>query len=217
MYILKDQMNKTSEHIKGHLMMDEIKLKNGIMWNCMNNEVTGFVEEDLKMKDLLNNILDKKDDKKVDGKQLSVYANQWRFRSTRGITHNSNFYFNKGSLDSNEITKQSIDVLSSYELMGIQIHGIVSDGGGGNEKFFRSIVENSTPVEDWSSNKNISFINPIDVSRRIYVWSCGTHSLKAVRNNLYRSQPNLARNLRNKKVYFGWKNVERIYLRDEKG
>ena len=76
--------------------------------------------------------------------------------------------------------------------MGIKIHGIVSDGGGGNEKLFRSIVEKSTPVQDWSSNQSISFSNPIDISRRIYAWSRGTHSSKAVRNNLYRSQPNLA-------------------------
>ena len=42
-------------------MMDEIKLKNGIMWNCMNNEVTGFVGEDLKTNELLENILGLKD------------------------------------------------------------------------------------------------------------------------------------------------------------
>ena len=92
--------------------------------------------------------------------------------------------------------------------MGIKIYGIVNDGGGGNEKFFRSIVEKLTSVQDWSSNQNISFSNPIDISRRIHVWSCGTHSLKAVKNNLYRSQPN--------NVYFGWKDIERIYLREEK-
>ena len=38
-------------------MMDEIKLKNGILRNCMNNEVTGFVKEDLKTNELLENIL----------------------------------------------------------------------------------------------------------------------------------------------------------------
>ena len=57
MYILKDQLQNTKDIIRGHLMMDEIKLKNGIMWNCMNNEVTGFVEEDLKTNALLENIL----------------------------------------------------------------------------------------------------------------------------------------------------------------
>ena len=59
-----------------------------------------------------------------------------------------NFYVNTGSLDSNEVTKQFIDVLTSYELMGIQIHGIISDGSGGNEKFFRSIIESTTDITD---------------------------------------------------------------------
>ena len=36
------------------------------MWNCINNEVTGFVDEDLKTNDLLKNILDIKYGKKVD-------------------------------------------------------------------------------------------------------------------------------------------------------
>ena len=74
------------------------------MLNCMNNEVKGFVKEDLKTNELLENILGLAGKKLVDGKQLSVYANQWRFRSIRGVTQKSNFYFNTGSLDSNKIT-----------------------------------------------------------------------------------------------------------------
>ena len=74
-------------------------------------------------------------------KQLAVYSNQWRFRSTMGSTHNGDFYYNCGSLDANEITRQFIDVLTSYELIGVKILGIVGDGGGGNERFFRNIAE----------------------------------------------------------------------------
>lgn len=136
-----------------------------------------------------------KTDLKKAEKQLSVYANQWRFCSTRGITHNSDFYFNKWLLNSNEITKQFIDVISSYEQLGIQIHGIVIGDWGGNDKVFHSIVEKSTPVEYWTSNQNISFTNSINTAQRICVWSCGTHSLKAMRKYLYRSQPQLAKNL----------------------
>ena len=64
--------------------------------------------------------------------------------------------------------------------------------------------------------KRISgLINPYETSRRVFFWSCGTHSLKAMRNNLYRSQPNMARNLRKSDVHFGWKDIETILLRDE--
>lgn len=50
MYILKDQLAHSPQTVSGHLMMDDMKLKNGIIWNCKNNEVTKFVEGDLKTK-----------------------------------------------------------------------------------------------------------------------------------------------------------------------
>ena len=118
---------------------------------------------------------------------MAVYANQWRFRSNLGMTHNAKFYYNTGSLDANEITKQFIDVLISYEMLGVKILGVVSDGGGGNENFFRQMADNSPMIGPWPNDKSVSFVNPCDTVRKIYVWSCGTHSLKSMRNNLYRS------------------------------
>ena len=214
-FSMKTQMAGIKGPLVGHLMVDEIKLKNGLAWNCMNNEVTGFICDQINTNHMFENILGvslKKTDKK---KQLAVYANQWRFRSTTGIIHNSNFYFNTGSLDANEITKQFIDVLLSYEFLNIKILGIVSDGGGGNENFFRTMTNNIPMTGPWPGLDTISFVNPIDTTRKVYIWSCGTHSLKAIRNNLYRSQPKFARNLKNNKIFFGWKDVERIYVRDE--
>ena len=57
--------------------------------------------------------------------QLVVYENQWRFRSVDSIRHNGKFYFNTGSLDANEMIKQFIDVMISYEMMGVQILGFL--------------------------------------------------------------------------------------------
>ena len=53
--------------------------------------------------------------------------------------HNGDFYYNTGSLDANEIVRQFLDVIVSYELIGVKILGIVSDAGGGNESFFKTI------------------------------------------------------------------------------
>ena len=66
----------------------------------------------------------------------------------------------------------------------------------------------------WLDTSSVEFINPCDPSYKIAVWSCGTHLLKAMRNNLYRSQPNLVRNLKHDNVYFGWKYLEVVYERD---
>ena len=93
-------------------------------------------------KDLMLDILGLSANNKVDNRQFSAYTNQWRSRSTRGITHNSFYYFNKGSLTANDIALQFMDVLTVYENVGVEICGLVCDGGGSNESFLHSIVEN---------------------------------------------------------------------------
>lgn len=113
---------------------DAIKLKNGISWNSMNNKVTGFVHDEFNTTTMLKNILGLTNSKLKTKKQLVVYSNQWRFRSTIGVTHNANIYYNCGSLDTNEITCQFIDILTSYyELIGISNLGVIGDRGSNNE------------------------------------------------------------------------------------
>ena len=77
MQFIKDLKQRTKGNIIGHLMMDEIKLKNGIMWNCMNNVVTGFIHDELNMKDIMLDIPGLSE--KKNNVQMRAYANQWRF------------------------------------------------------------------------------------------------------------------------------------------
>ena len=112
---------------------DAIKPKNAISWNCMNNEVTGFVHHEFNTTTMLKNILGLTNPKLKTKKQLVVYSNQRRFRSTIGVTHNTNVYYSCGYLDINEITCQFIDTLTSYELIGISNLGIIGDRGSYNE------------------------------------------------------------------------------------
>ena len=91
MLFMKDICKKSDIIVEGHVMMDEIKLKNGIMWNNMNYVCTGFVVEDLDTNQMMINILGLNKEKHADKKQISGYANQWRFRSSQDITHRS-FY-----------------------------------------------------------------------------------------------------------------------------
>ena len=64
--------------------------------------------------------------------------------------------------------------------------------------------------------KSISMIHPLDSTRCIYFCSCGTHSQKVTRNNLFRSKQNGTKNLKLNKCDFGWKDVKTILLRYEK-
>ena len=40
--------------------------------------------------------------------------------------------------------RQFVDVVTSYETIGVTIFGIVSDGGCGNAKFFKMLCNNLT-------------------------------------------------------------------------
>ena len=115
----RDNINE----IVGHLMLDEVKLKNGIAYNCNSNEVTGFIPEHMDTKNVYQDILNKST-KTTDAeisKKATVYANQWRFRSTLNLVHNADFFFNSGSLDGNELIRQMIQVIVSYEFIGVKI------------------------------------------------------------------------------------------------
>ena len=109
MQFVKDLKQRTKGEIIGHLMINEIKLKNGIMWNCMNNVVTGFIHDELNMKDIMLDILGLST--KKHNVQMRAYANQWRFRSITGHIHNGFYYFNQGTLSCNDIAEQFIDAL----------------------------------------------------------------------------------------------------------
>ena len=57
-------------------MMDKIKLKNSIMWNCMNNEVNEFIKDELNTKRIFVYILGLTIKKgKEGGKNLSILIN----------------------------------------------------------------------------------------------------------------------------------------------
>ena len=120
-------------------MMDEIKLGNVILLNPSSNVVTGFVVDDLNINNMLQAILGIKKSTKSYDKQLLVSASQWRFSLARGLAHNRYYYYNTCLLDGNQMVEQFINVITSYEIIGVEIIGLVSDGGGSNVKFFNTL------------------------------------------------------------------------------
>ena len=63
--LMKQEVEQSHECIAGHLMMDEIKLKNGISFNCKSKEVIGFLPDNLNTKHMLGEILNGTKKKKV--------------------------------------------------------------------------------------------------------------------------------------------------------
>ena len=111
---------------------------------------------------------------------------------------------------------QFIDVVTSYELLGVQIVGLVSDGGGSNVKFFNTLFGIQSKYSKWPLPDSVFTLICMKDNRRLMYWYCSVHGLKALRNNLFRSQSNMARDLMLHGRQFGWKEVKDIYLRDVK-
>ena len=55
--LLKDEISMLNEELIGHVMMDKIKLKNGVAFNCNNNEVAGFVVGQLNTNMVFENLV----------------------------------------------------------------------------------------------------------------------------------------------------------------
>ena len=107
-----------------------------------------------------------------------------------------------------------MQVVLSYEFIGVKIFGIVSDAGGGNTKMFKLLQGYNDIKGPWPDAECLSFANPVDISRSVYIWSCGAHNFKALRNNIQWSQLTKAKLFVNNGIPFGWNEIECIFERD---
>ena len=62
-----------------------------------------------------------------------------------------------------------MQVVLSYEFIGVKIFGIVSDAGGGNTKMFKLLQGHNVVKEPWPDAKCLSFANPTDKDRYLHV------------------------------------------------
>ena len=107
------------DKVHGHVMCDEMKLKDGILFNCQSNGMVGFTcsGNSLDLKSELRQFF-KGDDEKPDNfnseKEIhkpATYVNQWRFRSIYNETRTIEFFYNSGSLPGDELMKQLFNIL----------------------------------------------------------------------------------------------------------
>jgi hypothetical protein len=207
----------------GQLIFDEMKLKTGVFWQTSDHTVCGFAssKQNSTIRTVLSDMVQNSDDgteEFYDTSAPAVYVNQWRFRSVYNVTHNSNFFFNCGSLDGKELLSQMIHVVCGYEKIGVKIYGIVCDAGGSNRGLFKLLREGLKPVlagVERVAPEHLMFKNPHDPSRRIAIFNCSTHNLKNVRNALLESDfPSGKRKFQFEGVAFGWKHVRETFDRD---
>ena len=56
-FTVKPAATSSGASMMGHIMVDEIKLKNGLIWNCINNEVIRFISNILNTTRMFENLL----------------------------------------------------------------------------------------------------------------------------------------------------------------
>ena len=105
-----------------------------------------------------------------------------------GKTQNLDFFYSSGSLSDKDIAKRVFHVIKSLEAIDCRVHGLVSDAGGNNAKLYALLREHLTEEGLWADPGLVSFMNPVEPTRRIWLWYCTTHLLKALRNQLLASK-----------------------------
>ena len=153
------------------------------------------------LKDALHRLLTPGAEKTQPAKKV----NQWLFVSF--TPHGMDawvgpFFFNDGNLSGATVANQFHFVVMGLESIGCELLGVSMDAGGCNarfaEEFFRELKK--LGHKSWHEDDDCYSVNFWDPSRRIYVWFCITHLMKAFRNALLASQHGGARFLKTREV-----------------
>ena len=110
------------------LIFDEIKIRCGVAYNASTGKEIGFtsskaakslkfVDEILSFIKESNNGEETETSLEYNEDRAATYANVWRIRTYRNETWNVGYFYNDGYLDSDELLKQLLIILSSCEIL----------------------------------------------------------------------------------------------------
>ena len=109
-------------------------------------------------------------------------------------------------------------VILCLESVGVRIHALVCDAGGGNKSFFTLLINKRiNKHKAWLDEDEVSFPNPFDTTRRVFIVFCSVHGIKACKNNLERSGPGKgkSKNFFSGGINFGIKQVQNQHKRGD--
>jgi len=212
-----ERFNQDGFFCVGHLICDELMLKNDTAWNTSDKSMVGLTS-DLDLANELKSLMEDIHLADHDHKYCKPvkYVNQWRVRSIYGKSHNCEFFFNAGSLVGDEMLFQFHHIVNSLEFIGCRIVGFCSDSGGNNARLFKLLREGVQLLgrDGWLDAKCVASLNPVDPMRMIAQYGCSSHNIKSSRNALYKSKVGGTRHFRIRGIHFGWEVVEDAYKRD---
>eukprot|EP00117_Sycon_ciliatum_P043741 scpid54974/ scgid5965/ Transposable element P transposase len=180
----------------GVLAFDEMKIKEGLLWDSKSNELIGFVD-----------LAEDQDDSSCTTPEdsLATHVLQFHWKSVFApFTYPCAYFFSK-SLGAHQINQIFWRGVSKLHDFGLIVIGSICDGAAPNRKFMR---ENSSstlgvgrnPFGDWP----------------LFMFSDPTHLVKKLRNNLSRSGHGrgYSRTLRIGAQCLTWSQVEDVVYRE---
>lgn len=107
---------------------------------------------------------------------LGGFSSRWKQTIGYHLTGNS--------FDANSLRSELINIITACESLGLKIHVLVSDMGGGNLALWRLFGIRAGKY----SRPSTSCVHPCDQSRRLWFMPDVPHLLKSLRNHLTRGQ-----------------------------
>ncbi len=200
--------------LNGYLECDEMKLKDGVVFRTKTNEPVGLANDMLDLETLLRRVLSD------EGHTLeaATYVNQWQYVA---ITKDGiefvllEHFFNNGSLTAKTLSNQFRHVVFMCETVKMRVSGLCFDAGGNNSRFFIDVHGYKKVGRNaWLNDEDCYIVHPLDPSRRIYIWFCTTHGMKAMRNQFLSSQPSGTKAFMDENGFsFGWPFIVKLYAK----
>jgi hypothetical protein len=209
------------------LMLDEMKLSEGLYWSAHTHTLHGFADSELEFSSILDDLMDVEDpsdcpdltengvavnanpmlctntntntetDKRHREKvarrpKLAAYVNQWKVvTEDLGNGYALEFFASSVPVNASALASQLRHVMLLCSIHSIHIRALCADSNSTNRKLFDLLCEREyNPNNGFLEDDDTFFPHPC-TGKKVYVFNCSVHVMKAVRNNLFAAQKNV--------------------------
>ena len=174
-YLKAFQLFGSNAPLNGILMMDEMKLQSGIVFNATDHTLHGFIDNELSFVKVCEIF---EAGNATPDKAVATSMNLFYLKDeTSGFrTTLDRFLMEKGCSGS-QLRSQILSVITNLETINWSTRLVICDAGGGNAKLYRLLKKekNGQKHSAWLEEVDCSIINPCNRDNYIYLCHCMTH------------------------------------------
>jgi hypothetical protein len=213
--VLEDLADKANHLVNKYvvLTLDEMKIKEDLVYNRQTNQVIGFVN----LGDTLKQLQELESGRTRTSKDVATHVLQFMVRALGGKLDYPLAHFSTSALSGEQLFSIVWEVIEAVESTGLQVIVITGDGASQNRKLFRLHADPSgSNVSNGIVYKTKNIFAP---ERDIYFFSDVPHLLKTTRNCWEKSRNGGSRLMQKGGKYILWQHLVDIYdkTRNESG